>query len=408
MRQRSLVLLMTLLAGCTTYDFQPVTPFAVSQSHDFRRITAQALKPNVMLVIDKSGSMATPVDPSLPSCGGCGPTSPCPATCPTRISELRSAMSTFLSRSGQNARLGMTFFPTDAACGSPVAVDVSLPTPTPNDASDSAPLIAQAQAIDSRIQVVTPTGGTPTAEALRFVGALPGLRDRSDNRDDLIILLTDGLPNCNEANPHQACTCDASVCGSCGSGVCAAQQTACRCTLGQTCTAQNCARGCLDDEAVVQITRQNRDAFIKTIVVGFGADTATGDAPQVLNAIAEAGAYPRACPNGTDAECGTGNRCLAGGVCEKRFFQAANAAELADILEHIVRPPQSCTFVLLEAPPRPEYLSVEVDGQHVDSGATTWTYASGAVTFTGALCDRILASSVANPVDIEFRVLNTL
>lgn len=411
MRRLAFALSALLLAGCMTYDFEPVTPFAVSQYDDDRTITARALKPNVMLVIDKSGSMESPINPSAATCGGCGPSMPCPASCPTRISELRSAMSTFLSRSGQNARLGMTFFPTDSACGSPVAIDVALPAPTADDAADSAPLVAQAQAIDSRIQAVAPTGGTPTAEALRFVGALPGLRDNGDNRDDLIILLTDGLPNCNEGNPNQVCTCDANTCGSCGAVVCTAQQTACRCTLGTTasaCAGQNCARGCLDDEAVVAVTRQNRDARIKTIVVGFGADTTVGDAPLALNAIAEAGAYARTCPMGTDAECGAGNRCLAGGVCEKRFFQATNAAELADILERIVRPTQGCTFVLAEAPSRPEYLSVRIDGSHVDPGPDTWSYSAGAVTFTGALCDRILASTAANPVRVSLRSLNTL
>lgn len=401
-----------MLAGCMTYDFEPVTPFAVSQLEVDELITARPLKPNVMLVIDKSGSMDSAIDPAMPTCAGCGPSIPCPASCPTRISELRSAMTTFLAQSGQNARLGVTFFPTDSACGSPATVDIALPMPTADDASDSAPLIAQANAIDARIQSVSPTGGTPTAEALRYVGGLPGLRDETDHREDLIILLTDGLPNCNEANPHQACTCDANVCGSCsgGGGVCGAQQTACRCTLGggSSCVSQNCSRGCLDDEAVVQVTKQNWAAKIRTVVVGFGADTTVGDAPLVLNAIAEAGGYPRSCPNGTDTECGAGNRCLGNGTCEKRFFQATNATELAQILEEIVRPHQSCTFLLGEAPSRPEYVSVQIDGQHVDPGADTWNYSAGAITFTGALCERILGSSVANPIRVSIRSLNTL
>ena len=67
-----------------------------------------ANKPNFMLLVDKSGSMDQPVDPTIPAChvGGingplCGDpqkTNPCDTSvCPTRWSELTSRRSTSTS-----------------------------------------------------------------------------------------------------------------------------------------------------------------------------------------------------------------------------------------------------------------------------------------------------------------------
>jgi hypothetical protein len=407
MRTASVLLWSALAVGCTTYDFEPVVPLALGQSRDEWHVIGAGLKPNVMLLIDRSASMEQPVDPADPACPvGCGYGNPCPNECPTRLSELRAAMADFLGSSSTDARLGLTLFPTDAVCGGPARPDVDLPAPSATDQGTDAALVANATAINERIQGLQALGGTPTAASLRFVGGLAGLR-ADDFRDDLVVLLTDGLPNCNEENAHQMCSCNAAVCGDCSGGVCAAQQTACRCTM-DSCVG-NCARGCLDADSVVDATRRNRTNRIRTIVVGFGADTARGDAPEVLNSIADEGALPRACPQGTDAECGGGDRCLPSGLCERRYFQAGNAAELTQILRSLVDPPPSCVRRLLEQPGQDgSYLAVQVDGQHVPSGPDTWTYSAGAVTFTGPLCEHIRTASPASPLDIQFFIVTQL
>jgi len=398
------------VTGCMTYDFEPVVPLAVAQTTQSKNITAKRLKPNMMLLVDKSGSMESPINPSDSRCpSGCGPGSPCPANCPTRISDLRNAMNTFLNQSGADARMGLTFFPTNGSCGPSAATDVALPPPTPDDTGTDATLTANSQQINSRIQAVQPLGGTPTAASLNFVGTVPGLLDQMDNRDDFILLLTDGLPNCNEQNPNQVCTCDPGICGNCSGGVCAAQQGRCKCTLTSCQTL--CAIGCLDQDAVVEATTRNSLNRIKTIVVGFGAETATGDAANVLNAIAEAGGFARSCPRGTDAECGTGNSCDTNSkLCTKKFYQATDANELSrvltDIINNITGDP--CEFGLQAQPTRPELLAVIIDGQNSTGGPDTWRLEAGKIYFQGALCDRIKASNTANPVRVEIRIVETL
>ena len=152
---------------------------------------------------------------------------------------------------------------------------------------------------------------------------------------------------------------------------------------------------------------------IKTIVVGFGADTNSGSGPAVLQAMAEEGGFPRECPMGTDAECGTGNTCnTATNRCTKAFFQAANGAELSDALRKISDYLQGdpCVFALSEAPSDPRYLSVVIDGQTTAASTNTFTYDSGRneVTFQGDLCTRIKASTNQNPISVEFRIVQKL
>lgn len=403
MRRLAFALSALLLASCMTYDFEPVVPLAVGQTTQTFHQVAKKKKPNVMLLVDKSGSMNDPANPANP--GG-----------PTRIDELRNAMSTFLTQSATLARFGLTFFPTDASCGAPAQVDIALPAPTPGDDGTDTALSMNASAINSRIQSVGPVGGTPTGASLVFVGSQPGLLDASDGRPDFILLLTDGLPNCNSANPTQMCTCDPAVCGSCSStAACGAQASACKCTLGPTAASCNawCALGCLDTEAVVAATRANKQKNIWTIVVGFGADTTVGDAPDVLQAIAVAGEYPRNCnKTGMDAECGAGNTCdPATKKCSRAFYQATDSNELTrvlqDIIDNIVGNP--CEFELDTQPSRPEYIAVIVNGANVPSGPGTWQLTGGKVVFADStqICQAIKTSTEANPVDVQIRVIET-
>jgi hypothetical protein len=390
-----------------------VVPLAVGQTTQKFRQVAKKKKPNVMLLVDKSGSMDAPVNPSHPNCTpGCGPTGmQCPPGCPTRMSELKRAMDTFLRESATDARFALTFYPVDNSCGAPSMPDVDLPAPTPGDEGTDMTLSLHSSFINQRIQAITAFGGTPTAASLAFVGSLPGLLDPNDGRSDFILLLTDGLPNCNATNPNQMCTCDAAVCGNCGGGVCPAQVARCKCTLSSC--AMNCQVGCLDMDAVVAVTRANSQKLIKTIVVGFGAETATGDGPQVLQAIAEAGGFPRNCQkNGTDADCGAGNTCdPVTKLCSRAFYQAGDGSDLTNALRDIINniTGNPCEFELDTQPARPEYISVIVNGRNVVSGPDTWQLTGGKVVFADdtAICQQIKASTEANPVDVQIRVLET-
>ena len=61
-------LLAVMLAGCQTYDFEPVEPFLVGQTVDKTLVAHKLPKPNLMLLVDNSGSMLLPTDPSVASC----------------------------------------------------------------------------------------------------------------------------------------------------------------------------------------------------------------------------------------------------------------------------------------------------------------------------------------------------
>lgn len=383
--------------GCQVYDFEPVTPLAVAQTTQSRNVTLRNLKPNLMLLVDKSGSMLAPINPSGPNCTpGCGPSSPCPANCATRISELKNAMAGFLQMSGSLARVGLALFPADSSCGATATIDVALPAPTAVDTGNEATLTMNAQQVNTRIQAISPTGGTPTGASLNFLGNYSGLLD-DDARDDYIVLLTDGLPNCNANNPNNTCN---------------APNPNCRCTTGATCGSTLCALGCLDQDGAVAQIVANKAKAINTIVVGFGADTGVGDGPVVLQAMAQAGGFPRNCPMGTDAECGINNSCnTATKTCAKAFYQATNAAELSAALKAIsdaITSGNPCEFALDAQPTDPRFLAVIVNDQNVASGPNTWTYGGGKVTFGGQICTDIKNSSKTNPVKIEIRIVEQL
>jgi hypothetical protein len=392
-----------------------VTPLTLAQTTQTEKVTAKQFKPNAMLLVDKSGSMAQPIDANGPNCTpGCGPSQACPVGCRTRISELRSAMSTFLGRSGTVARFGLSFFPAGGGCEPTAAVTEPLPAPTADDTGTDATLAAKAAAINTKIAAEPPNGGTPTGKSLAFIGTVAGLIDANDFRDDFVILMTDGLPNCNDSNQNQVCTCSPNFCGACGSGagVCQAQKDACRCTTS-SCATNLCQLGCLDKDGSTQQIAALNAKGIRTIVVGFGADTTGGDAAEVLNAMAAAGGFPRTCQN--DGDCGgaAGSCNVGAATCVNQFYQASTADQLAEALKKIsedIIKGNPCEFKLNSQPEDPRLLSVRVDGQDVQAGADSWAYTGGAVLFgaSTSYCTAMKASSSQHPVLVDIRIVQQL
>ena len=372
-------LVCVFAVSCQVYDFEKVTPLAISQTTQSKEVIAKQLKPNLMLLVDRSKSMDSIV-----------------AGTATRMTELKSAMNTFLTTSGTVGRMGLAYFPTTSGqCAATTSIDVALPAATPTD--DDMALRAQAAAVNAKIQTTVANGGTPTGDSLAFVGGQEGLA-LDDQRQDFVVLMTDGLPNCNTNNANN---------------VCSGANVACRCTQpNNDCGGGLCAIGCLDRENVVAKTQDLRAKGIKVIVVGFGADTAMGDAPDTLNAMAEAGGFARACPNGTDMECGSNNTCNpATKLCLKKFYQAANGAELAKALKDIsdiIGTGNICEFSLEQSPSDPKLLAVIVDGQNQTAGTDTWSYNAGKVTFLGQQCAKIQAATPNNKVNVQFRILTQL
>ncbi len=402
-------------SGCQVYDFEPVTPLAIAQTTQTKNVTAKQLKPNLMVLLDKSGSMAQPLTPAGCACsfGTCNET-----TCPTRMGAARRALDNFLMNNGTVARMGLTVFPADNQCTAAGSGQQLVPI---NPMSDSdTDLQSWANSINTQIQAqctgnplppTCPLGGTPTAGSLSFLGTLNELK--ADDREDFILLLTDGLPNCNSNNPN---TC--------------ANQASCKCTLLNamgmpSCAPGNndaffCVRGCLDEDGAVQAIRNLRmlpGGGVRTIVVGFGSDFVTsGDGFNVLNAMAIAGGFQRTCPMGTDAECGTGGRCVTStNTCEAAFYSATNQTELVAALAAIsasLGADTVCKYTLSATPSSADLVSVIIDGVPVPSGPDTWNLTTGQIIFpnTGpqSTCKKLLDATPTAPIKLEIRIVQSL
>ena len=385
------------VAACQTYDFEPVEPLALAKTNQVKKVVARKSKPNLMLLVDKSGSMMDET--------------------PTRISELQRAM---VGSSGDGfltnpdtatvGRMGLAVFPNATAsnaCAAGKMIYDIVNAPTDEEAA----LGTASQQIAAFIQGMSPTapnpdqqvnGGTPTAATLALLGTLPSLN--TEERDDFIVLLTDGLPNCNPSLDRNTCTC----------------------VDGTAQCADN--RNCLDQSSTVSQVSTLAARGIRTIVVGFGSSTAGTLAAPPLNAMAEAGGMPRKCLklDGTrdPALCGTESCDATTNVCSTRFYKAKNAAELASALQQItvlVGAGNPCEYALDSVPSKPELLQVTLAAGKADSqgnvswdsavlqkSGTDYEYAAGKVTFVGSTCTRILSATPTNPVNVEFGIIQAL
>ncbi|NMO19664.1 adventurous gliding motility lipoprotein CglB [Pyxidicoccus fallax] len=407
---------VSALAGaCQTYDFEEVDPLLLAQTTIEETVHARNRKPNIMLLVDTSASMMLPVNEADTDCRTtyqnqqitCGSvadvSAACnPQVCPTRWTELQAAVPKFLADTGPHVRFALTTYPEtrgetglNAFCRAASTESASVRQGMPT-ADDDASLLAHANKINDILQgipnsgVGQPVGGTPTSQSLTFVGNLAALQDT--DREQFVVLLTDGLPNCNENNIYSG------------------EDAQCRCTTANCAPNQTGRRGCLDLDASAAAVKALADKKIKTIVIGFGAETAAGNGPLVLDAMARAGGFARTCEAG-QTSCGPNDPCNPDTrLCQRGFYQAANQEELADALEKIskaVLPGEPCLIKLdpSQRPSDPSLVVVYIDGERTTAGNGTWNVVEEGVLFNGAMCDRILASTPDNPVDIEVRAI---
>lgn len=400
-----------VFAGCQTYDFEPVEPLALTKETQKKKVIARNAKPNIMLLVDRSGSMHDPITPGDPNCTGCGPgVTTCNAACVTRWRALEKAMGSFLgtATSAAVARFGLAYFPnappnanTPAQLCTAGGVVPSLGISSSEDVDSE--LAAHASTINQNIAALPEDqviGGTPTADSLAITGNTRELI--TPDREDFILLLTDGLPNCNANIPDSDCR-------------------LCLNTLQPpTGTGTQCGdkRNCLDDARTVSFINTLKGKGIRVIVVGFGSDTAGGPAFAPLNKMAEAGGMARNClnPQGQrdEALCGVGETCdnTPAALCSTRFYKAADSAQLTAALNRIsqIVGTDLCEFKLDTTPSDPRLISVEINGNNVPQSPTTWTIAGNVLTFVepGTVCPQIRNATPQNPVDVEIGVIETL
>ncbi|MBN8232906.1 adventurous gliding motility lipoprotein CglB [Corallococcus macrosporus] len=420
------ILGVAVMAGCQTYDFEPVDPLAIAQTTVESVITARKSKPDVMLLVDTSGSMTEPVNKDLIVNGQracdtqdelgrtltCAEQYPCDTSkCPTRWSELQGAMGPFLQESGKLVRFGLTTYPAPITTETPTvsqscaaaSTGESVRAVIPLDRDTDDALQEYALQVNAKLQAIPngganrPKGGTPTSGSLKFAGSL--LTPNSQDRDQIVILLTDGLPNCNEFNEYNG------------------SMTECSCTLP---SASQCSppqspyykRGCLDKNASVQEVNALKANGIRTIVIGFGAETSSGNGPAVLNEMALAGGFARDCK--VDLDCGAGDTCNQGsGFCNRAFYQAGNREELASALKAISEELATIDpcFIKLDPSQLPsddKLVVVYIDGERTLAGPDTWSMGPAGVTFTGSACAKLESSRPEDPVEVEVRAIRRL
>jgi hypothetical protein len=263
------LIVVSVVMGCTLV---PAPKSSTSRCSALQSEANQCLAPNVLLLVDSSGSMKLPVDASAPQCpANCGTGQQdaveCPEECPTRWTQMKTAVSNLVT-TRPDLRFGLAFFPRDAVCGGRFTeLDVAFPaTDDPKD------LQRAADGVRLAFEVKTPMGGTPLTAAFQSVRDLSQNIDASD-RENVVVLVTDGLPNCNPNHP-------------------ATTLAQCRCQLASCGQEQNILKvGCLDDSGSAHELMQLRADGTRTAVVGFGAEVSGSESQSVLEDLARLGGF---------------------------------------------------------------------------------------------------------------------
>jgi hypothetical protein len=302
-----------------------------AQSCGTTQIMASSLPANILLVIDKSGSMSDPL-------GGT-----------SRWMAMKAALADALDKVKGSIAFGLEFFPNgqhpSQSCDLPVG-EAAIVIPIGPGAT-TVPKITQA------FDATAPAGGTPTAAALaRAYDYFTAGGGKALTGNRFVLLATDGGPDCNPALVCPTATCTLNLDDpqrSCGPR--AADGTAANC-----CDAKlpNGASGCLDDAATTAQIQRLAAAGVKTFVVGIPGTEVYGKS---LDAFAAAGGEPNPATPPTYFAVSA-----SGGVAGLTSVFAAITTKLI----------QTCRLQLQSAPPDPGQLNVSLDGALVPPGPDGW------------------------------------
>lgn len=360
-------------AACQSYSMEGVDPQTVVAVETSQRFTGA--KPPVLLIVqDRSGSMQLCFGNEAAGPGeSCGPIGQPPLSLRSRMDVAQTVMSEALQSHANDAQYGLILYGVGGTDGCGEAQTLV----TPRAESSAADRVRQEYATNPDIE--NPSNGTPTTKALKR--ALDTLVDISTgqlkadyaDRDAYVVLVTDGLMNCNDQHPVP-CTCS--------------QEIGCNgVAFGQQGTAIPPVF-CLDDSDSLRVVESLERAEVRTFVIGLG-ETFQGQslAVDVLNSLALAGGRPRKDPG-------------SGQILDPAFYSAADRAGLQqsinEILESITAP---CEYELSGPVCEGRLIQVKltIDGEAVTTtcgseGDATWEFVDGdarRIRFNGDLCTRM-------------------
>lgn len=318
-------------------------------------LTSTARPVDVLVLLDRSLSMTSALSTT-------------DAT--TRWVAIRRALNTALTSVEDRVSFGLKLFP-DGDASSECGVMATSPEVSPGLGPQTT------SAIDRAIESAVPNGGTPIAAALDWAKSYFGTGPGSQRAGDRVVLLaTDGAPNCN-ANA----TCDASTCVTnidypeFTDNLCAAFPN--KCLDGANSQAAV--------EALLKLTPP-----VRTVVVGIpGSDKPVY--ASILDSLGRLGGLPNPDPT-------------------LDYFAVNAEAGLSGLSETLTRITTqlivSCRLDLASEPPDPNLLNVYVDGTVVAKDATDgWKLDTStkpaSVVLQGSTCAK-LETEGAKSISIKY------
>ncbi len=299
---------------------------------------------NLLLVIDKSGSMADTPE-------GFGD---------DKWTAMKSALRTALDSAKNQLAFGLELFPDPRDCEMPEGSEMVVSV---HAGSTSMPKIMD------QLNKVLPGGGTPTARALeRAFEYYTAGEGAALGGDRFVLLATDGGPNCNAGLDCEVDACTVNLDGQCPEVV-----SNC-CDPAEA--GQGAETGCLDEAGALEQIEALAAAGIPTFVIGIPGSE---DYAESLDRMAEAGGAAN--PNAPPSYFAVGASGGVGGL----------ASVLTAITTDLIT---TCRFQLQSEPPDLQKLNVEVDGETIpQAGEDGWwidiSTDPPTIEIKGATCEQI-------------------
>ncbi|AKU91934.1 vWA domain-containing protein [Vulgatibacter incomptus] len=382
------------IAACQAYNMEGVDPQTVIAVETYGKFE-QTKAPTLLIVQDRSGSMKACFDPlntppgSVATSGGCelddGSTD---KNRRTRMEVAQQVMTKVVGRTRDEVRFGLIAYGVGASsCGDPIV----LAEPASNGYQAVGAAYMEAPSLNK------PAGGTPTTQALRMAYDRLVAEKASDvdpqtgepnDRKRYVVLVTDGLMNCNTQHTTP-CVC--------------ASETGCFApggTVPYGSTGTFAAEQCLDDSNSYDEIDRLHAAGFDTFVIGLG-DVFGGQsvlATEVLDELAVRGGVPQ-----------------EGGA--NKFYSAGDETQLQESLEKIISQISAPCEYDLDGPVcdgRLVKIALKINGEVVETscnqtaGDATWFFADKPgggldekrIVFSPSICARL---SDAKGVEISIR-----